>query len=340
MLVCVSGGVVVRRAKAALLCCAVLAMSVAGLSGCTVESVDAVGGSEPAASAEAGAAQARVMVTTDFGSHVLLDELVSLDGDTTSMDALKSVAEVGTAYGGGFVQSINGLGEAREGRTDWFYAVNGILANRGAADHVLRDGDVEHWDYRMWGFRRNVSATLGCYPAFLLNGYGGTVRPTAVVYEAGYESDASRIVAELESLGVAGVGSVDMLSLSDEWKQERNLIIIAGPEADLVREVYSRWDRLGLFTLLDEGGAHVYTRGGDEAATYAEGTGVIDAVQNPWNPSGTGACESVALLLSGTDEDGVCAAVEALLDSDGAMMTWCGAVVRDGTAVPSPAAAA
>ena len=44
--------------------------------------------------------------------------------------------------------SIDGVASAT--RRDWFYFVNGSLANRSAAEVRLHDGDVEWWDYRAW----------------------------------------------------------------------------------------------------------------------------------------------------------------------------------------------
>jgi len=309
-------------------------------SGCAPAFTDSITAGDAAPSAgQAPSSQARVVVTTDYGAQTIVDVAVTLEEGTTAMQALKSVAEVGTAYGGGFVQSINGIGGTRERRTDWFYAVNGILANRGAAEHVLRDGDIEHWDYRQWGFRRNVSATLGCFPSFFLNGYNGVVRPTAVAWEAPYESEAAAIVSLLESCGVDNVEAVELPLLSDEWRQERNLVVVAGPGHETVRELYALWDKLGLFTRLEGSSLHVYTPSGEEAAVFTEGTGVLEAMQNPWNPSGTGACENVVLLVSGTDADGVRAAAGALVESSAAVTAWCGAVVREGVPMSVPVGA-
>ena len=36
------------------------------------------------------------------------------------------------------------------GERDWFYFINGKLADRGATEVRLHKGDVEWWDYRQW----------------------------------------------------------------------------------------------------------------------------------------------------------------------------------------------
>jgi hypothetical protein len=80
----------------------------------------------------------------------------------------------------------------------------------------------------------------------------------------------------------------------------------------------------------------VYASSGEEAAVFTDGTGILEAMQNPWNPSGTGACENVVLLVSGTDADGVRAAAGALVESSAAMTAWCGVVVREAVPMAVP----
>src|SRR3712207_8032212 len=53
------------------------------------------------------------------------------------------------SYGGGFVQSIDGISGGRQrGRSvDWFYYVNGIEGGSGAAARKLAPGDRVWWDH-------------------------------------------------------------------------------------------------------------------------------------------------------------------------------------------------
>ena len=91
-------------------------------------------------------------------------------------------AEVETSYGGGFVQSIDGVEGGREiGRlTDWFYSVNGIEVGTGSADYVLRDGERVWWDHREWNAAQRIPANVGAYPEPLANGYEGEERPVVL----------------------------------------------------------------------------------------------------------------------------------------------------------------
>jgi len=99
-------------------------------------------------STPSGQIEVRVIVTQD-NSTLILDELVKLDDGSTAMDALQRVATVETK--GGFVEAINGVRSQYPGTNkDWFYYVNEVSPNKGAAAYVLHDGDVVHWDFHEW----------------------------------------------------------------------------------------------------------------------------------------------------------------------------------------------
>jgi len=102
-------------------------------------------------STPSGQIEVRVIVSQDFNSTLILDELVALDEGSTAMDALQQVATVETKYGGGFVVGINGIrSQYPKAKKDWFYYINDTFMNVGAAAYILRDGDVEHWDFHEW----------------------------------------------------------------------------------------------------------------------------------------------------------------------------------------------
>jgi hypothetical protein len=111
---------------------------------------------------------------------VLHDETVP--AGLTAMQALDRVAEVKTRYGGRFVQSVDGLDGDITRRRDWFYFVNGIEADIGAAEYRLHDGDVEWWDFRSWKKRMREPVVVGAFPEPFLHGFGGETHPTLVLY--------------------------------------------------------------------------------------------------------------------------------------------------------------
>lgn len=118
-----------------------------------------------------------LLVTRDFGSKVLVEKSATVTGSPTVMDVLAKNAKVETAYGGGFINSINGLasGHTDSGgaKIDWFYCVNGIQASVGAADLKVRAGDKIWWDYHDWSSVSFVPAVVGSYPEPFVHGYEG-----------------------------------------------------------------------------------------------------------------------------------------------------------------------
>ena len=286
-------------------------------------------------------AQAHIVVTLDFGTRTLLDAVAAIDADTTALDALKAVAEVGTAYGGGFVQSINGTGSSSvsgtSSKADWFYYVNGFTARTGAAGYRVHDGDTVNWDYHPWGTRQGISATIGCFPQAFVNGYGGERRSTVVACEEPFAGEAAAIVSLLKARGAPDVVSLPLVEVTQQQRESLNLVIVAGSAAPEVLEIYENRTKLGLFTSLHDSVLRTYSASGSEAGAYTTGTGVLEAMQSPWNPSGTGACENVVLLVSGCDEDGVRRAAQAVVESHAEFLTWCAALVTsDGAAGPVP----
>ena len=160
-----------------------------------------------------GGGKATLWVTRDEGKHVLL--VRSVPAGETAMQALARSTKLSTRYGGRFVESIDGLAGSVGARHDWFYFVNGIEADRGAAEYVLRPGDVEWWDYRDWGKAgETVPVVVGAFPEPFVHGYGGKVRPAVVV---GADTAAARSLAKLVhgKVVAAAPPGANVLRLSD-----------------------------------------------------------------------------------------------------------------------------
>ena len=257
----------------------------------------------------------RVVATQDFGQKLMFDEMLGVPPGTSAMAALKQVAEVETAYGGGFVSVINGVG-SEHGR-DWFLFVNGMMTNAGALDYTLHDGDIQHWDFHDWGFRMATPASIGGFPDPLVHGYQGEVSPTVIAYEEGLEDSAQALQTSLKGLGVASVSTQNTLYLTESDKRHSNLILIGTMDCDLVSELNQVWDRLGFFVHFEGGVMVSYDSEGEVTVEYGSGCGVIQASQSPWNPDGIGVCENVVWMVSGNDEAGVESAVDALINRPG-----------------------
>jgi len=136
----------------------------------------------------AGVGEVSLTVTRDYGARRLLGpQREAASESDTAMRSLDRSAEVSTRYGGGFVQSIDGVsGAVRDGhRFDWFFYVNGVESSVGAADYPLRGGDAVWWDYRDWSAASRVPAVVGSWPQPLRDGYEGERRPVAVECDGG-----------------------------------------------------------------------------------------------------------------------------------------------------------
>ncbi len=134
-------------------------------------------------------------VTRDYGAATVLPPQSEQASEAdTVMRVLDRSADVSTRYGGGFVRAIEGLSEAaRDGRRyDWFFYVNGVESQVGAADFALRGGEAIWWDYRGWSAAPRVPAVVGSWPRPLLGGYEGESRPVALECRGGGACPAVR----------------------------------------------------------------------------------------------------------------------------------------------------
>ena len=130
-----------------------------------------------------GVKDGELTVTRDYGTvPVLHRQLGDLTESDTVMRALERNANITTRYGGGFVQSIEGLEgeESASGSFDWFFYVNGVESTIGAADYALHGGESIWWDYRDWDAAMRVPAVVGSWPQPFLGGYDGKQRAVAV----------------------------------------------------------------------------------------------------------------------------------------------------------------
>jgi len=274
--------------------------------------------SAPSSEKEAGVITVRVVTTQNFGQELMFDETLEVLPGTPAMAALIKVAEVETAYGGGFVNAINGVRSGSTGsqsmKMDWFFYVNGIQASIGALDYELYDGDIQHWDFRDWSFQHFIPAIVGDFPEPFRHGYGGKTSPTIIVYANGLRGDAEDLENRLAQLSIGDVSIKRLSELSENEKESCNLLLLGTMDCQHISELNQAWNRLGFFAHFKNGNLVVLNTEGEVFTKYGAGVGLIQATQNPWNPKGIGACESVVWLVSGTDEAGVKGAIDSLLN--------------------------
>lgn len=311
-----------------------IALFVALISGgCT-------GSATQTASPPESGASASIIITRNFSEPAILKETVAIDGDTTALDALQLVASIETEHGGGFVNAIEGIGpqyEENEAATKaWFFYINGIAASTGAGDYVLQDGDCEQWDYHDWSFRQFVTAIIGGFPEPFLSGPGGEVYPTVVTYQDGWQESAREIADSLEGWGVPDVTCLAFDELAKASKESANLVLVGTSDFVPVRELNDTWDLIGYYGHFQNGTLAVFDAVGEPASEYGPGSGIVQAAQSIWNPDGIGAGENVVWMVSGVDEAGVRAAVDALVSHPDAFSYACAVLVTPGEIVRMP----
>ena len=283
------------------------------------------------------AARTRVIVSSRFAQKVFLDKTISLEPNTSALEALKSVANVDTRHGGGFVQDINGLrSQYGGGNSDWFLYVNGIQTKTGGAGYILAPADIQQWDFHNWGFHTFTPAIIGSFPEPFLHGYEGKVRRTLVVYEKEFVREAESVAAKLIEAGVGTVSTMEIDQLASNEKSSANLILVGTMNLELISELNKIGKRMGFFTRFDEDGLVILNDEGETSRRFFTGTGLIQATQNPWNPKGIGACENVVWMVSGTDESGVKLAADTILNQPEELEYLFAAVVTQEEIMPVP----
>lgn len=177
---------------------------------------------------EAGKGTAHLWVTRDRGAVVILT--ADVPAGLTPLQALEREADVKTRYGGRFVQAVNGIAGSVSGRRDWFYFLNGIEPDVGAAEVTLRPGDLAWWDYRSWaGSGGEQGAVVGAFPEPFVHGWAGKRRPVEVRAPASLDQEAAALELLLHG-GAGGGGEPNVLLLRvDAGVRGATLVASRGP---------------------------------------------------------------------------------------------------------------
>jgi hypothetical protein len=252
-----------------------------------------------------GVGEVSLTVTRDYGAAPVLAPLVEEASESdTVMRVLERNADISTRYGGGFVQSIDGLeAEERFGRSrDWFFYVNGVESTVGAADYPLHGGEAIWWDYRDWSAAQRVPAVVGSWPQPFLDGYDGERRPVAVEC-LGAEAACGAVRESLAAAGAtvaAGSPHGAIRVLVGRWarlrEDEAAAQLDGGPQAS---GVFAEFERRGGGFRLTGLGAY-----GKPRRSFGPGAGLIAATRRYEAPP--------TWLVTGVDAAGVGAAAALL----------------------------
>lgn len=266
-----------------------IALAAVALAGCGL-------GAGPAPSA------IHLLVTRNFGAGKLApDGPLKVSGQETDMSLLERNYTVTARYGGGFVQSIDGLAGGEEGGepVDWFYYVNGVQAPKGAAATNVNPGDHVWWDHHDWSQTDDVPAVVGSFPEPFLNGIEGKRLPVRIecTLVAGYACQT--VTARLRAFNVPAA-----INQAGSGGAPETLRVLVGPWVDIAGDldaasiaagprasgVYARLSPTGnTLTLLSQDGQAV--------RTLYDGAGLVAATRR--------AEDAPVWVVTGTDEAGV-----------------------------------
>jgi Domain of unknown function (DUF4430) len=296
-----------RRARVA-------ASALALASACLAAAVAGCGVGE----GESSGGEATLTVTTDYGANRVAEATAEPSASETVLRFLDRETEIATRYGGGFVQSIDGLSGGSEGgrRLDWFFYVNGVESSVGAAEVDVAAGDRIWWDHHDWTDVMRVPAVVGSWPA-----------PFSTSGEAEVHCEADRetcdeVASRTEGAGAAP-GTDGPLVLVGTWaeirRQDAARPLARGPLASGVfarfEETGGRWELLALDETLAE------------RERLAGGAGLVAAVtEGEGDPT---------WIVTGTDEGGVSAAAN-LLDAASLSGHFAVAIPPDADPFPLP----
>jgi hypothetical protein len=254
-----------------------------------------------------GTSGVSVTITRGFGSHQISTLTKGkVPGSETVMRMLERSYTISTRYGGGFVESINGIGPSGA-KIDWFYYVNGVQAAQGAASTAVHAGDHIWWDLHDWSATDSIPAVVGSFPEPFVNGIAGKRYPVTVECASNVTAACDKVTAALVAAHVkaapqllgTGSGPDTLGVVVGTWSEIRSEVaaelVAYGPGAS---GIYARFvGRTGdELDLLDPAGHVVKTLG--------PGAGLVAATaDNSSVPT---------WIVTGTDPAGVASAARAV----------------------------
>jgi hypothetical protein len=301
------------------------------------------GGSTPAPApvTKPKAGEIQMTVTEYFGSSNVFDKSVGFSSGESLMDVMRDHLTIDTAYGGGFVNSINGTKSGYTDKSiftrkkrDWFYYINGSVASVGADSYEQHAGDNVWWDYHDWsGSGSNSPCVVGEYPHPFTSGYGGAQPGTVVYYSGSHAGEANRIA---QSLKAQGAGNVSTAVYSDSAvKSPSTNEVVVGTWSELGNQVamqsmFHSPTSSGLYASFADGAVTMLNYQGKSAGRTGQAAILATG-------SGSGDTTPTWLVIGATDS-GLEQAVNTLVNSPSKLRNKVGVVLSGGDAIEVPVA--
>jgi hypothetical protein len=254
-----------------------------------------------------GSGGVSLVITQGFGTHDLGSlSAAKVPGSETVMRMLERGFHVQTRYGGGFVQAIDGQ-SGNSSETDWFYYVNGVQADKGAATTAVHRGDRIWWDLHDWHATDSIPAVVGSFPEPFVHGVDGKRLPTTLECGSGVATACQQVTSELTAAHVpvssqligTGSGPDSLAVVVGTWRELRSEVAAGlvdhGPSAS---GIYAR------FTGRSGASLQLLNPQGHVVRTLGAGAGLVAATADE--------SSEPTWLITGTDVAGVKAAAAAV----------------------------
>ncbi len=275
--------------------------------------------------------EVHLRVTTDFGRDIVFEEVVQAEAEDNINALLEGHLKVEYAYGGGFINSIEGIhsgytGQGREAeKKDWFLYFNGVLSDTAAGSHYPGEGDVIWWDYHSWEEELFVPAVVGAFPQPFLNGYGEENPGTLIMFGRNAEAAGEMLAAFLEKEGAEEVELQPYLE--DKAGERSRITVVLALWEELEESAY--WQGLqenraqtGWF--VEFHGDHIYplNSSGERVAESGHFEGAVIA-------TGSGMGDSCPLwLVTAMEEEGLERLANVIVSSPDSLSGKAGAVLQ------------
>ncbi|MGF7060351.1 DUF4430 domain-containing protein [Brassicibacter mesophilus] len=257
-----------------------------------------------------------LIVSKNFGQQVIYDEVLEFKEDMNVMELLEENLTIEKAYGGSFVNSINGIKSGFTGvkdkkKIDWFYYVNGVLAQVGAEDYYLKPNDVVVWDYHDWSENAYVSNVIGSYPYNFMNGHGDEVLGIDILTTQDFEQQANKLADYLNSKTGREVNfKVYDKDIENEISKDGTNTIVIGDYKQIlgieyIDNIYQRGEKSGIFFKIDNRSVVALNNKNEIQKEYEKGAVITSILKN------YGSAASI-WIITGNDEKCIENAIETL----------------------------
>ncbi len=277
---------------------------------------------------QADKSELTILVTKDYGREIIEEKTVVYSEDDTVMDLMQDNFEVETAYGGGFLNSIDGLASGYIGKgnsqkkgtkMDWFYYINGVMAEVGSDQLSAKDANTISWDFHDWGGIMYVKTRIDAWPE-RVNG-----RDVEISWSSAFKGEATKIKNAAQNAG-GNVTDTDVESMDMDDLDKDAIFVGTWEDAlnnEFIGKAFENRERAGLYTTFSDEGLLIFDDGGNITGSFETGATIV-AIQKSYGS------EAAILLVIGNGNSLVKKAVDIFMDEESMKGAFGLAVTEDG----------